>query len=64
SGGGLSNPAGMGALMMSRERGSGNLLHRCPLENAEEDSCRAEEVSGCDIRDFLGFGSRTGLVWP
>ncbi|MCI06127.1 hypothetical protein A2U01_0027183, partial [Trifolium medium] len=23
-----------------------------------EDSCRAEEVSGCDVRDFLGFDSR------
>ncbi|MCI95842.1 hypothetical protein A2U01_0117141, partial [Trifolium medium] len=40
----------MGALMMSRERGGSGNLHRFLLENAEEDSCRAEEVSGCDVR--------------
>ncbi|MCI84701.1 hypothetical protein A2U01_0105979, partial [Trifolium medium] len=44
--------------------GSGNLPHRCLLENAEDDSCRAEEVSGFDARGFPDFGSRTGLVLP
>ncbi|MCI57728.1 hypothetical protein A2U01_0078979, partial [Trifolium medium] len=46
SGGGLLNPAGMGAFMISLSReGSDSIPRRCHVENGEEDYCRVG-VSG------------------